>query len=203
MTSKTKDFSQSTDEVLVYLAKNGDYNAESCLIERYRETVRITAASYFSRLGTFCALSSLEADDLFQEGLLGLLSAIYSFREEKNVTFRTYASKCISNSIKTAIKTSLRKKHIPPGGIVSIDKIDIPAGESLEERIISDEMALAVRKFIRDGLSELESSVIRLFLSELSYSDISDVLGITEKSVDNALQRARGKLNRFLEENRS
>lgn len=203
MTSKTKDFSQSTDEVLVQLAKNGDYAAEGCLIERYRESVRITAATHTAKFAMHCSLSSLEFDDLFQEGLLGLLSAAYSFREDKNVTFRTYASKCISNSIKTAIKTSLKKKHIPPGGLVSIDEIDIPASESLEDRIISAEETESIHHFLINGLTELESAVIRMHLSADSYSDIAAALGITEKSVDNALQRARGKLSRFLKEKRS
>ncbi|MBR3596974.1 MAG: sigma-70 family RNA polymerase sigma factor [Clostridia bacterium] len=203
MISKTKDFSQSTDETLVALAREGSLQAQSCIIERYRDSVRMTAASNLSRFGSCCSLSSIEFDDLFQEGLLGLMSAIYSFKEDKNVTFRTYAAKCISNSIKTAIKTSIRKKNTPPGGIVSLDDIDIPERFSLEDKIISAEGTKRIYDFFKNGLSVLENKVIRMHLSGLSYKEIADTLGISEKSADNAIQRVRGKLSKFLNTNRS
>ncbi len=203
MTSKTKDFSQLTDETLIRLAVNGDIVAENCIIERYRDSVKITAAVFTANYISKHSLSSLEFDDLFQEGLLGLMSAIYSFREEKNVTFKTYAARCISNEIRTAIKTSARKKNTPPGGVVSINDIEIPSKLSLEEKVISEEGTESIYVFLRNELSSLELSVIRLHLSGESYKAISDKLGITEKSVDNAIQRVRGKLSKFLSENRS
>lgn len=203
MISKTKDFSQSTDEALVALAREGSLQAQSYLIERYRDSVRMTVTSNLNRFGTYCSLSSIEFDDLFQEGLLGLMSAIYSFRDEKNVLFRTYAAKCISNSIKTAIKTSVRKKNTPPGGIVSIDDIDIPERFSLEDKFISAEDTKRIYDFLTTKLSELELKVIRMHLAGLSYKEISETIGIPEKSTDNAIQRVRGKLSKFLNANRS
>ncbi|MBR3768048.1 MAG: sigma-70 family RNA polymerase sigma factor [Clostridia bacterium] len=203
MTSISDDFTQSTDEVLVKLAQAGVIKAENCIFERYRKTVEINAATFISNFATYCAMASLEFDDLFQEGLLGLLSAIYSFHEEKNVTFRTFAAKCISNSIRSVIKASTRKKNTPSGGVISLNDIDIPTMTSLEDKIISAEGTAILYDFLQTELSALELSVIRLYLAGISYRDISEKLGIAEKSVDNAIQRIRGKLSRFLNENRS
>lgn len=203
MTSASENFSHKTDEALIDLACKGNLKAEQCIFERYRESVRITAAAHISSFAVSCSLSSLDFDDLFQEGLLGLLSAIYSFRPEKNASFRTYSAKCISNSIKTAIKTATRKKNTPLGGVVSLSDIEIPALNSPEDRIISAENTGLIHSFLQDGLTEMEASVIRKYLSGSNYKQIGEELGITEKSVDNALQRVRGKLSRFLNENRS
>lgn len=203
MTSSQKNYSLKTDEALIALARAGDIKAEQCILERYRDSVRITAAAYMSSYAVSCSLSSLDFDDLFQEGLAGLLSAIYSFQEEKNVSFRTYSAKCISNGIKTAIKAATRKKNTPSGGVVSLSDIEISTKSTPEDKIISEENADLLFTFLGDGLSPLESSVIRLHILGKSYKSISEELGISEKSVDNALQRIRVKLSRFLEENRS
>lgn len=203
MTSIPDDFYQSTDEVLVKHAQSGMLSAEKYIFERYRETVKIIAATFTSNFATYCVLASLEFDDLFQEGLLGLLSAIYSFREEKKTTFRTFATTCITNSIRAVIKNSTRKKNIPFGGLVSINDIEISVSTSPEDRIISAEETAVLYNFLQTELSEKELSVIRLHLAGASYKDISEKLGISEKSVDNALQRIRGKLSRFLNRNRS
>lgn len=203
MTSIPDDFYQSTDEVLVKHAQSGMLTAERCIFERYRETVKIIAASFTSNFATYCVLASLEFDDLFQEGLLGLLSAIYSFREEKKATFRTFATTCITNSIRAVIKNSTRKKNIPLGGLISINDIEISVSSSPEDRIISAEETAVLYNFLQTELSGMELKVIRLHLAGASYRSISEKLNITEKSVDNALQRIRGKLSRFLNQNRS
>lgn len=203
MTSISDSFTQSTDEVLVKLAQSGDINAEKCIFERYRKSVQITAATFASNFATYCSLSSLEFDDLFQEGLLGLLSAIYSYREDKNVTFRTFSAKCISNSIKAVIKSSTRKKHTPTGIMLSLSDIDISVNFSPEDRIISAEGAALLYDFLQSELSALELSVMRLYLSEKSYTEIASALDISDKSVDNAIQRIRMKLRKFLNENKS
>lgn len=203
MTSVSDSFTQSTDEVLVKLAQAGDLNAEKCIFERYRKSVEMTAAAFTSNFATYCSLSSLEFDDLFQEGLLGLLSAIYSYRDDKNVTFRTFSAKCISNSIKAVIKSSTRRKHTPTGAVISLSDIDIPVNFSPEDRIISAEGAAILYDFLQSELSTLELSVIRLYLSDRSYTDIAKTLDIPDKSVDNAIQRIRMKLRKFLNENKS
>lgn len=198
MISLPDDIIHSTDEVLVKLAQSGVLKAEKLLIERYRETVKITAAALASSFAAYCALASLEFDDLFQEGLLGLLSAIYSFRDDKNTAFRTFASKCISNNIKTAIRSATREKNTPKGGVVSLNDIDIPSVTSLEDSIISREGASGINTFLKTELSELEFSVIRLYLADNSYREIARKLSVSEKTVDNAIQRIRGKLSKFL-----
>ncbi len=203
MTSSQKNYSDKTDEALIELVQQGDVKAEQCIIERYRDSVRITAAAYASSFAVSCSLSSLDFDDLFQEGLSGLLSAIYSFQQEKNVAFRTYSAKCISNGIKSAIRSATRKKNTPSGGVISLSDIEISTRNTPEDKIISDENTDILLTFLGDELSSLESSVIKLHISGKSYKDISEELNIPEKSVDNALQRIRCKLSRFLDENRS
>ncbi len=203
MLSDTSTFSKLTDEDLVKLSRDGNQNAETVIFERYKKSVRSTAEFYHSRYSAFCLLGLLDIDDIYQEGLLGLLSAIYSFRPEKNVTFRTYSAKCISNSIKAALKTATSKKNIPVGTAVPLDDIEIPSPVSVVDSLIDDEDTQALNRFLQTELSALEHSVLRLFLAEYSYRQISEALGIAEKSVDNAIQRIRGKINRFLDKNRS
>lgn len=203
MTSEINAFSLLPDETLAGLAENGDINAETMLLERYKETVKITAAVFANDYLLKNSVFSLGSDDLIQEGLLGLKSAIGTYLPEKNTSFRTYASKCISNAMLCAIKAATRKKNSPPGGIVSIDNIEITSGFSPEEKFISEEETNTIRMFLRNELSGLESSVIRLHLEGESYKEIAEKLQITEKAVDNAIQRVRNKLSRFLSDNRS
>lgn len=203
MISDTSDFSRSKDEELVKLAQSGDTQAETLIFERYKKEVISTAKFYFSKFSAYCLSGLLDFDDIHQEGLLGLLSAIYSFRPEKNVTFRTYSAKCISNAIKAAVKAASSKKNTPVGNVVPLDDIDIPAPGSVEDSLIDDEDTEMLNRFLQTELSALEYSVLRLFLKECSYKNISETLEISEKSVDNAIQRIRGKISRFLDKNRS
>ncbi len=199
MTSKLTDFSNSTDEMLINMAQNGDSRAENCIIERYRDAVKITAASFVGSFADSRLHTTVEFDDLFQEGLLGLLSAVYSFRDDKNTSFRTYSSRCISNSIKNAIKAMTRQKNTPTGSVVSLSEVDISVNASPEDRIISAEGTEIIFDFLQNQLSPLELSVIKYHLSGTSYKEIALKLDITEKSVDNAVQRTRNKLGRFLD----
>lgn len=196
-------FSRLSDEELVRLAQNGDTAAESFIFTRYKSNVIATAKYYFSKFSAFCLTGLLEYDDLHQEGLLGLWSAIYSFKEEKKVTFRTYSAKCISNAIKAAVKTATSKKNNPVENIIPLDDIYIPAPGSVEDSIIDDEDTEELNGFLKSELSAFEHSVLRLFLSEFSYKKISEDLDVSEKSVDNAIQRIRGKIGRFLAKRRS
>ena len=132
-----------------------------------------------------------------------MFNSCFSFREDKNVSFRTYASKCIANAIRAALRSSTRKKNTPPGGVVSLSDIDIMANDSLEDSIISAESTDSIFRFLSSSLSDKESDVVRLYISGKKYKDIAEELGLTEKAVDNALQRIRTKLTRFLDENRS
>lgn len=196
-------FSHLTDEELVKIAQSGDEKAETLIFERYKNDVTGASKHYFLKFSNYCLQGLLDYDDIHQEGLLGLLSAIYSFCEEKNVSFRTYSSKCISNAIKAAVKTASSKKNSPVGNKIPLDEIDIPAPTTVEESLIDVEDEENLNRFLQTELSTLEYSVLRLFLSEYSYKKISETLNISEKSVDNAIQRIRGKINRFLDKKRS
>ncbi len=203
MLSKNNDFYQLTDEALAVSAQRGNISAETELLKRFNAPVRFTATSYKKEHSSFCDFALLDSDDLIQEGSLGLLSAIYTFDPEKNVLFRTYASKCISNAIASAVKAGASKKHTPPGAVISLDTVELPSSASPEEELLSEERLNEIKKFLSEDLSDKEFSVIRSFLSGRSYKDISLKLNISEKSVDNTMQRIRAKLRKFLESNRS
>lgn len=203
MFSHTNGFECVTDEELVRLAQSGDTSAETCLLDRFKISAEKTASVFFSKYQQYCTLGLLDKDDLYQEGLLGLLSAIYSYLPDKNASFRTYASVCISNQIKSAIKSANSKKNVPFGSLLSIEDTVIPATESVEDSFIFNETEEVLNSFLNKELSVLELSVVRLFLQDMSYKEISEKLLIPVKSVDNAIQRIRGKLREFLDNNRS
>ena len=203
MLSHINAFAGITDEELVRLAQSCEAPAESCLLDRFKETAKKTASVFFSKYPDYCSLGLLDKDDLYQEGLLGLLSAIYSYRPDKNTSFRTYASVCISNQIKAAVKSANSKKNVPFGNLLSIDDTAVPATESVEDSFIFNETEEVLNSFLNEELSALELSVIRLFLQDMSYKSISEQLHIPVKSVDNAIQRIRAKLKDFLDKNRS
>ena len=203
MFSHSNDFSQHTDEELVGLAQSGETTAESLILDRFKNQTDRTACVFYSRYQAFCTSGLLDKDDLYQEGLLGLLSAIYSYKTDKNTSFRTYASVCIANQIKAAIKSANSKKNLPFGNLLSLEDTVIPATESVEEEFISNETEEVLNSFLHEELSSLELSVVRLFLQDLPYKDISERLGISPKSVDNAIQRIRAKLKEFLDTDRS
>ncbi len=203
MFSHTNGFSPVTDEELVRLAQSGETEAESRLLDKFKITAEKTASVFFSKYQKYCTLGLLDKDDLYQEGLLGLLSAIYSYLPDKNASFRTYASVCISNQIKAAIKSANSKKNVPFGSLLSIEDTVIPATESVEDSFIFNETEEVLNSFLNKELSDLELSVVRLFLQDMSYKEISEKLLIPVKSVDNAIQRIRGKLREFLDNNRS
>ncbi len=203
MFSHSDGFSSMTDEELVFLAQSGDTPAETFILDKFKIQAEKTASVFYAKHQQYCTLGLLDKDDLYQEGLLGLLSAVYSYRADRNTAFRTYASVCISNQIKAAIKSANSKKNLPFGSLLSIDDTVIPATESVEDLFIFNETEEVLNSFLTRELSSLELSVIRLFLQDMSYRDISAKLGIPVKSVDNAIQRIRGKLREFLTDNRS
>lgn len=203
MFSHSDGFSSMTDEELVFLAQSGNSPAETFLLDKFKAQAEKTASVFYGKYQHYCTLGLLDKDDLYQEGLLGLLSAVYSYRPDRNTVFRTYASVCISNQIKAAIKSANSKKNLPFGSLLSIDDTAIPATESVEDLFIFNETEEVLNSFLTKELSALELSVIRLFLQDMSYKDISEKLDIPVKSVDNAIQRIRGKLKEFLTDNRS
>ncbi len=197
------------DEEVVELARSGNEMALEYLINKYKNFVRAKARSYF--------LIGADREDIIQEGMIGLYKAIRDFRVEKLTSFRAFAELCITRQIITAIKTATRQKHIPLNSYVSLNKpiydeesdrtlLDILSGTKVsdpEELVISQEEFNAIEKKMGEFLSDLEWQVLTFYLEGKSYQEIADQLERHVKSIDNALQRVKRKLERYLEKRES
>jgi RNA polymerase sporulation-specific sigma factor len=131
--------------------------------------------------------------------MLALLSAVYTFAPDKNASFKTYAGVCIHNRLRSVCKAQAAQKHRPLNSYVPLDELELPGGADPEGQLISEEEANDLNRFFTTELSPLEKKVLLCRLKGLSYSEISEKLQITEKSIDNALQRVRTKLKRRLD----
>src|SRR5690554_5538346 len=193
------------DESMVEVARNGDLEALEYLIKKYKNFVRAKARSYF--------LIGADREDIVQEGMIGLYKAIRDFRPDKLSSFRAFAELCITRQIITAIKTATRQKHIPLNSYVSLNKpiydeesdrtlLDIISGHKItdpEELVICKEELIHIEEKIGEILSDLECKVLMLYLQGKSYQEIACDLNRHVKSIDNALQRVKRKLERYLE----
>lgn len=184
-----------TDEELQALAVQRQSGAEEALAERYARLVRACARPFFLHGG--------DSEDLIQEGMLGLLSAIREFNAEKGASFKTYAEICIRNRIQSAIRSAARKKHAPLNDGVSLDDILSDESQSLgsqyfqrspEEQVLARETEKEFISAYSQRLSKLEAQVLDLYLDGLSYQEMASALGKDIKAVDNAVQRIRKKL---------
>jgi RNA polymerase sporulation-specific sigma factor len=202
--SKPAGFQSMGDEEIVRFAKAGHSQATEHLLSKYRAVVEGKARCYF--------LIGQDAEDIIQEGMIGLFKAIRDFRNDKLLPFRAFAELCISRQIFTAIKAATRQKHIPLNQYVSLytNVFDADSDRTLldtiaeqeiadpEEVIITQEFSDDLRRHIRQELSELESAVLKSHLEGKSYQEIAGELRRRVKSVDNALQRAKRKIARSL-----
>ena len=193
------------DEEIVDLAQAGSDEAQEYLINKYKNFVRAKARSYF--------LIGADREDIIQEGMIGLYKAIRDFRGDKLSSFRAFAELCITRQIITAIKTATRQKHIPLNSYVSLNKpiydedsdrtlMDIICGTKIsdpEELIISREEFDDIEEKMGEILSSLEWEVLMSYLEGKSYQEIALDLKRHVKSIDNALQRVKRKLERYLE----
>jgi RNA polymerase sporulation-specific sigma factor len=193
------------DEDIVELAQAGDDAAQEYLIHKYKNFVRAKARSYF--------LIGADREDIIQEGMIGLYKAIRDFRCDKLSSFRAFAELCITRQIITAIKTATRQKHIPLNSYVSLNKpiydedsdrtlLDVISGTKItdpEELIISQEEFGDIEEKMGEILSSLEWKVLMSYLEGKSYQEIAYELKRHVKSIDNALQRVKRKLERYLE----
>jgi len=197
---------QVDDGFLIALAKQGSADAYHRLVRRYYSFVRLKASSYF--------LAGGDADDLVQEGLVGLYKAIRDYRSDRESSFRNFAELCITRQIITAVKTATRNKHAPLNQYVSF--ASTPAGEAGENdstldemlpgatihdpvnQVISSEELRALVACLSTALSELESRVLALYLDGHSYEEVGRRLGCDCKTVDNALQRVKRKVGQHL-----
>ena len=202
-------YSEYTDEQIVEMSHSGDITAEEYLLDKYKNFVRSKARSYF--------LVGADHEDIVQEGMIGLYKAIRDFRPDKLSSFRAFAELCITRQIITAIKTATRQKHIPLNNYVSLNKplYDEESDRTLldvivegrisdpEELIINMENVGNIRTKINEVLSSLEQQVLNAYLDGKSYQEIAESLGRHVKSIDNALQRVKRKLEKNLEENQN
>jgi len=200
---------QESDEEIVKLAKNGEEIATEYLINKYKNFVRVKAKSYF--------LVGADREDIIQEGMIGLYKAIRDFRADKLSSFRAFAELCITRQIITAIKTATRQKHIPLNSYISLNKpiydedsdrtmLDILSGTKItdpEEVFISHELSDDLREKIQENLSDLESQVLLSYLEGKSYQEMAKELQRHVKSIDNALQRVKRKIEKTLGEKHS
>lgn len=199
------DFEQLPDEKLIELVKDGDIEALEYLITKYKNFVRAKARSYF--------LIGADREDIVQEGMIGLYKSIRDFRGDKLSSFKAFAELCITRQIITAIKTATRQKHIPLNSYISLDKpiydeesdrtlLDVICGTKVtdpEELIINQEEFDDIEVKMGEILSDLERQVLMLYLDGRSYQEIAIDLCRHVKSIDNALQRVKRKLERYLE----
>ncbi|WP_095532852.1 RNA polymerase sporulation sigma factor SigH [Domibacillus mangrovi] len=193
------------DEQLVELVHNGNSDALDYLIHKYRNFVRAKARSYF--------LIGADKEDIVQEGMIGLYKAVRDYKGDKLSTFKAFAELCITRQIITAIKTATRQKHIPLNSYISLDKpiydeesdrtlMDVLTGVKItdpEELMINRELFISIEGKVNELLSDLERQVLALYLDGRSYQEIAEELNRHVKSIDNALQRVKRKLERYLE----
>ena len=178
----------SIKEDMLNAARNGDNEAMNELIKAFAPTVEKIAASYVGR----CPLTH---SDLIQEGMIGLLSSVYGYSSSGGAEFTTYSVKCISNCIMSAVRNQLRNKHTPLNSYVLIDSIDLTDGQANPEVVVEmQERMNLLRERVSYRLSPLEQDVLKLHIAGHNYNSIAEKLSVTEKTVDNALQRARKKL---------
>jgi RNA polymerase sporulation-specific sigma factor len=201
----TREYDFKADEDIVEFVRTGDSEALEYLIHKYRNFVRAKARSYF--------LIGAEREDIVQEGMIGLYKAIRDFKGDKLASFKAFAELCITRQIITAIKTATRQKHIPLNSYVSLDKpiydedsdrtlLDVICGSRVcdpEEMIINQEEFYGLEDKMSEILSDLERKVLMLYLDGRSYQEIAVDLDRHVKSIDNALQRVKRKLERYLE----
>mgnify|MGYP003292140292 CR=1 FL=1 len=206
--TKEQIYKSAKDEELVLMAQNGDDTAQEYLLDKYKSLVRAKSRAYF--------LIGADSEDIIQEGMIGLYKAVRDYNEEKNAAFRSFAELCVNRQMITAIKAATRQKHQPLNSYVSLNK---PVYEEESEQTYMDFLqsssgsllnpeALLIgqenKSFLEDqmvkNLSSFETRVLVLYLQGRSYFEISRVLDKPEKSIDNALQRVKKKLERFLEE---
>jgi len=199
------EYALKSDEDIVEAVREGDSMALEYLINKYRNFVRAKARSYF--------LVGADREDIVQEGMIGLYKSIRDFRGDKLSSFKAFAELCITRQIITAIKTATRQKHIPLNSYVSLDKpiydedsdrtlLDVICSTRVsdpEELMINREEFSGLEDKMMELLSDLERRVLTLYLDGRSYQEIAVDLDRHVKSIDNALQRVKRKLERYLE----
>lgn len=203
--SKSLDFTALSDEDIIVIIREGNTDALDFLITKYRPFVRLKGRSYF--------LIGGDREDIVQEGMIGLYKAIRDFKPDRLSSFKGFAELCITRQIITAIKTATRQKHIPLNSSISLDRpiytedsertllemLSGPVLDDPEDLMIHKEDFIHLETEMGKVLSGLEKQVLALYLDGQTYQEISVELNRQVKSVDNALQRIKRKLEQYLE----
>jgi len=201
----TESYAAMSDEALISrIRTDHDAKAQDFLLDRYKEFVKIKASRYF--------LIGAEREDMVQEGMIGLFKAIRDFREDQQTSFKVFAELCVNRQIISAIKGANRQKHRPLNSYVSLDKpvyddgkertlMDMLGGSRSvdpEHLVLDQEEFADIEKNVLSMLSALEWKVLCRYLESKSYQEISREMGSSTKSIDNALQRVKRKLEKYL-----
>lgn len=198
-------YDQLVEERVVEMGRDGDIKAQEYIITKYKNFVRSKSRSYF--------IIGADKEDIIQEGMIGLFKAIRDFKAEKESCFRAFAELCITRQMITAIKTATRQKHMPLNSYVSLNK---PISEEDNDRTLMDvltsshptdpeEIFISKEEYSRlesvmdEELSEFELKVLQYYLDGRTYQEIAKDVDRHVKSIDNALQRVKRKLEKFLE----
>ena len=194
-----------TDEQLVLSARRGDGESVELLLNRYKNLVRTRAKAMY--------IAGAESDDLIQEGMIGLFKAIRDFDEEKNVSFSAFALLCVRRQMITALKSATRMKHMPLNSYVSLNKLiyeednertlmdtleNADTAGNPEEMLLREQDRSDIRSTMDRILSRMEMEVLAQYLDGRSYVQIAQKMGKDVKSVDNALQRIKKKVEKYL-----
>ncbi|SHG12684.1 RNA polymerase, sigma 30 subunit, SigH [Ornithinibacillus halophilus] len=201
------DIKTLDDDEIIELVHQGNGEALDFLIDKYKNFVRAKARTYF--------LIGADKEDIIQEGMIGLYKAIRDYNGDKLSSFKAFAELCITRQIITAIKTATRQKHIPLNSYVSLDKpiydeesdrtlLDVIAGSKAidpQELLVNQENFGDMEVKLSELLSEFERKVLHLYLDGRTYQEMSEELKRHVKSIDNALQRVKRKLEQLIETN--
>ncbi|MCR5278104.1 MAG: RNA polymerase factor sigma-70 [Lachnospiraceae bacterium] len=198
-------YSTDSDEELICRLRDGEQEITEYILDKYKNMVKAKAGTMF--------ILGADKEDLIQEGMIGLFKAIRDYDPGRDASFATFADLCVSRQMYTAVTASGRQKHIPLNNYVSLCVMEDGEGDPRElidssfagsdgsdpeSVIIAKEGIAAVEKCIETELSSFEKQTIELYLAGFGYVDIARILGKDEKSTDNALQRAKGKLRKNL-----
>ncbi len=190
-------YGQCSDEELIERLRNGESEISDYLMEKYKGTVKKRARAMY--------LIGGETDDLIQEGMIGLFKAVQDYRPDREASFRTFAGLCIDRQLYSAVKNSTRQKHIPLNSYVSLSEEEESGSleglwsENPEALVIDRENTGILEKEISKALSPMENKVLDYYLRGYGYVQIAEIMGKTPKSIDNALQRIRGKIRTCIE----
>ncbi len=202
-----KSYEEYRDEELIMLLRDGEQEVVDYLMNKYKNLVRSRAKSMY--------ILGADTEDLIQEGMIGLFKAIRDYDFGRDAGFYTFAELCITRQIYTAVQASGRKKHMPLNTYVSIysEVAQAEDGQTLElsgmleseektpeENVIDKENVEYIEQIIQSQLSLLEKQVLDLYMTDMGTVEISKILGIDEKSADNALQRAKTKIRKAIRE---